>query len=459
MRFYQETKRLEDVQSAIKETRLHFGPNKLQELIRLVYEVSRRDNIPPRILLKQATKNTKTEDTRQAFVYLRDYFLKKRFSIAYGNSGNFKCYLPKVSLDKKAVVSKENLGNFYPENIFVEQDVKDYSLTKRMLKSFSSARHIVINYIGDYVKSQKNKTPIINYNSRAKNLFLIKERFDFIKPCPCSKGVIGCGYCILNLGFGCIYECSYCFLQGYTNAHGIILPVNIEDFLKRLGWFINKSKVPIRIGTGEFTDSLALDNLTDFSKILIDFFSRSENAKLELKTKSNNVKNILKLRHNKNTVISWSLNPQPIIDSDEWQASSLKQRLDAAKECCQAGYPVGFHFDPIIYSSNWENLYRELVDNLFKKIGFRDIAWISLGTFRFVPRLKTIIEQRFPNTKILNEELMLGFDKKLRYNPGLRTGIYKKMSSWIKSYSGSARVYLCMEPKEIWQDVLGRCKF
>ena len=207
------------------------------------------------------------------------------------------------------------------------------------------------------------------------------------------------------------------------------------------------------------TDSLALDDLTGFSNILIDFFSRAENATLELKTKSNNIKSILGLKHNRRTVISWSLNPQSVIDSDEWQTNNLYQRLDAAKECCDAGYLVGFHFDPIIYSADWESPYRELINILFKRIDCKNIAWISLGTFRFMPKLKTIVEQRFSKSKILDEELIIGFDKKLRYGQPQRVKIYKKMLSWIKSYSGSVLVYLCMEPKEIWEETLGRCKF
>ena len=196
-----------------------------------------------------------------------------------------------------------------------------------------------------------------------------------------------------------------------------------------------------------------------YSKILIDFFSRFENVTLELKTKSINVENILKLNHKKRTVIAWSLNPQSVIDSDEWQTSSLEERLSAARRCCQAGYSVGFHFDPVIYSANWEREYREVVDALFKKINSANIAWISLGTFRFSPRLKTIIEQRFPQSKILDEELMLGFDRKLRYRSKQRIRIYKKMVSWIRSHCRFTLVYLCMEPKEIWREVLGRSRF
>ncbi len=448
MRLHQEIKRLKDTKAAISATRLSFGPNKKQELIRLIYEISKRDNIPPAAIFKKAIKQKEFNNTKQAFTFLKRYFLKERFPDSYEDSKNSKFYLPKIEVKDKYSVFKKNSFNFYPQKIFIENEVRDSYIAQAILKKFPQAKQIFIGSLKNYQKSIQNKTHIDSYNSRADNLFLIKERIDFIKPCPCTKGALGCGYYILNLGFGCPYECSYCFLQSYTNVSGIILPTNIEDYLSNLELFLKKNPGQLRIGTGEFTDSLVLDDLTGYSQILIEFFSRINMATLELKTKSDNINNILKVKHNRRTVISWSLNPQQIIDSDEWQANNLAERLSAAQKCCDAGYLVGFHFDPIIYSFDWENLYKELLNRLFKKIDPANIAWISLGTFRFAPRLKTIIEQRFPQSKILNEELILDFDKKLRYSQQLRTHIYKKMLSWIRKYSSSVFVYLCMEPKK-----------
>ncbi|MFC1709644.1 radical SAM protein [Candidatus Omnitrophota bacterium] len=459
MRFYPETKRLKDTQEALCSTRLGFAYNKKQELTRLVYELSKINNTSPEALLREAVTDSDFQGTKQAFFVLKDYFLRRRFPATYQNKEESSFYLPKIKLDSHNKVTRKKKTVFYPKRIFIEEDAKDYGLSKSIVKKFPAAQVINIKDLKSYVESKRNKTRLDAYNQRTDNLFLIKERHDFIKPCPCSKSVLRCGYYILNLGFGCIYDCSYCFLQNYANVNAIIIPVNIDDYIKRLKPFLKKHTRPLRIGTGEFTDSLALDDLTDFSKMLIEFFSKDNNSTLELKTKSNNIKNILRLKHNRKTVISWSLNPQSIVDSDEWQTNSLKERLDAAQACTEAGYLVGFHFDPIVYSINWQDSYRELIGQLFKRIDHENIAWISLGTFRFVPKLKTMIEQRFPDSKILDEELVVGLDKKLRYAQRQRIEVYKNMLSWIKRHSNSALVYLCMEPKEIWQQTLGRNRF
>lgn len=439
--------------------------------MRLLFEVSQRENRTPAVLLKEAAGDNDFLNAKQTFVFLKHYFLKRRYPQSFSKHTSRSFYLPKINFDNHCIVAEKCLPTFYPETIFIEQDAERYPLTKTILKQFPRAKHVSITTFKHYRELKKNmhkqgngslsSARIREYNERAKNLFLIKERYDFLKPCPCTQGAIRCGYYIINLGFGCVYNCSYCFLQGYANSRGIVVPVNIGDFLKRLEHIIGKSKSMVRMGTGEFGDSLALDDVTGFARMLIEFFSRFKNATIELKTKSANVGNFLSREHNRRSVIAWSLNPQSAIDADEWGTSSLSQRLKAARQCLDAGYFVAFHFDPIIYSKNWKREYQNCIDKLFLAIKGREksVAWISLGTLRFNPRLKTVIEQRFPKSTLLNTELILEFDNKLRYSSQVRFMIYEKMYSWIRKYSRSSVVYLCMEPKAMWQAVLARSRF
>ena len=183
--------------------------------------------------------------------------------------------------------------------------------------------------------------------------------------------------------------------------------------------------------------------------IFIDFFKQHPQVTFEFKTKSVGIDNLLKARHSGNIVVSWSLNPQAVIDENEFFSSSLEERLAAAKSCVARGYKVGFHFDPIIYSFGWQDEYARLMESLFAGIKPKDIAWISLGTLRFRPELKTVIESRFPNNKILDEELLLGYDNKLRYSNKMRYSVYSYMISAIRGYSKDIELYLCMEDKKM----------
>ena len=209
----------------------------------------------------------------------------------------------------------------------------------------------------------------------------------------------------------------------------------------------------MRIGTGEFSDSLMLDHITEYSLSIIEFFNKHKDALFEFKTKSSNVGTVLKAKHSGNIVVSWSLNPQKTIDKNEFFTASLSERLGSAKKCSLAGYKIGFHFDPVIYFKGWEREYERTIDLLFSSIKPGNIAWISIGTFRFKPELKPIIENRFPDNEILDEELLPGYDNKLRYPYGLRYNMYKFLLSAFERYSKKIPIYLCMEETSMWQDL------
>ena len=98
----------------------------------------------------------------------------------------------------------------------------------------------------------------------------------------------------------------------------------------------------------------------------------------EFKTKSDNIDSLLQNKAAKNVVIAWSLNPQEVIDQNEFYSASLIKRLKAAKKCAEAGYKVAFHYDPIIYYSGWEQAYSEVIEKMFKYVKTSQISWISM---------------------------------------------------------------------------------
>lgn len=418
----------------------HFGVNKNREITRLLFEISKRDTMLPEEILENLEINN--------FEKLKNYLLEKRYPVSYSNSGISSFYLPKIGLNNKLSFNPGS-SEFYPKRIFIEQRVSQSALAKKFKKLFPESEFTEIQTLKDYLKAH-SKFTIADYNNRRNNIFIAGEMFDFFKCCPCTKDAIGCGYNIFNLGFGCIFECAYCYLQEYTNNPGIILPANTDDFFNN---FSSYKKRNMRIGTGEFSDSLMLDNITGYSPVIIDFFKKHKNAFFEFKTKSKNIKNLLKANHAGNIVVSWSLNPQRIINENEFFTASLSERINSAVKCSNAGYKIGLHFDPVFYYDGYEKDYKELIGTLFSKISPKSIAWISIGTFRFKPQLKKIIENRFPSNTILDEELILGYDNKLRYPYSIRLNVYKTLTGMMQKYSKKLPVYLCMEEKSMWKDL------
>jgi spore photoproduct lyase len=209
------------------------------------------------------------------------------------------------------------------------------------------------------------------------------------------------------------------------------------------------------LGTGELSDSLALEPIFPVSEFLVPYFADKDNAVLELKTKSAEIDHLLRLSHHNRTVVSWSLNPPEIIGSEERRTASLTERIDAAYRCQEAGYPLGFHFDPILHYEDWEEGYRETVFRLFDRIDPKRVIWISLGGFRYPRDLKRIAKERFPQAKIFLGELFPGRDGKFRYLQEIRVEMYRKMLEWLKEVDPNLFIYLCMESKEVWEEVFG----
>ena len=102
-----------------------------------------------------------------------------------------------------------------------------------------------------------------------------------------------------------------------------------------------------------------------------------------------------------------------------------------------------------------EKDYAQVIQNLFSAVSADNITWISLGTLRFPPALKTIIENRFPESKIIYEEFITGSDGKMRYFKPLRIRLYRKIIEIIRELAPDVLVYLCMEDDEVWKESLG----
>jgi DNA repair photolyase len=277
-----------------------------------------------------------------------------------------------------------------------------------------------------------------------------------LKPCPGTSNHICCGYYVINAVTNCPMDCSYCVLQGYLNNPFLTLYTNWNDLLQEIDDFLSRDQQSLlRLGTGELSDSLALEPIFPVSRFLIEFFSKRQKAILELKTKSPNIDSLLGLDHQGKTVISWSVNPPKMIEREEMRTAPLEERIVAARKCQEKGYPLGFHFDPILYHEGWEKEYQETILQLFKQIDPRRVAWISLGGFRYPPHLKAIAEERFPKTEVFLGELFPGRDGKFRYLKEIRVDMYRKIAGWLKQVDPGLFIYLCMESKEVWERVFG----
>ncbi|NQU43914.1 DNA photolyase [bacterium] len=340
--------------------------------------------------------------------------------------------------------------------IYVEKSVRDTQITRR-----------VLSRAGDYVRVEHVDDPqsvLDRFDLRrgghapGKQALLLGDfRGDAIKPCPGMKGYLCCEYQILNFGTGCPIDCSYCILQDYFSNPLLVVQANPDAFLAAAAQTIRSQPDRFfRLGTGEFADSLALEPLTGYAPLLVEWVRDFPNAILELKSKATNIDSLLELDHQRRTVCAWSLNSEEITRNEEHKAAPLADRFAAARRCEAAGYRLAFHFDPIFHYPGWEQGYRDTINRVFQSVSAQNIAWISLGCFRYTPGLERTIRRRFPKNRCTYGEFIPSGDGKMRYPQPLRIQIYRKMVNWIREAGGeNVRVYFCMENAKVWRDVMG----
>jgi len=425
---------------------VRLGVNKKNEITRLIYEIAlSRDISFLEVIKLSGIERIIFEGKNGLFYKIKKNLLKIRYpSLRLEETPRLKPLKIK-DLDRESKIWDFTLD---PKTVFIEQEIEDLEWTRSFVDKFPDAdikgMNKKDNIAPGRLKEIKEMSPLDAYNLRRENIFLIKAKTAFIKKCPCTKNCVRCGYQILNIGFGCPVDCTYCYLQTYSNAPGLVLTANIEDYFDRIKKADETAKRRMRIGTGEFTDSLALDKYTGYSKQLIPFFKDMKYLVLELKTKIAEIENVLDEDPHENVVISWSINTRDISERYELGAADVEERIASAEKVAKKGYKVGFHFDPIVYYDIWEDEYKKIIEDMFSRDAIRkNTAWISLGTLRYTPGLKQIAERRFKDVLMFYKgEFTPDIDGKLRYSRRLRTEIYNKMVKWIRSFNDSSWIYL-----------------
>src|SRR5712691_9513227 len=152
-------------------------------------------------------------------------------------------------------------------------------------------------------------------------------------------------------------------------------------------------------------------------------------------TKSDLVDGLLELDPQGRVMVSWSINPEAVVQREEHKTASLAARLRAAQRCRAAGYKIGLHFDPLLYYPGWEADYEPFVAQVFSALAPADVTYMSMGSLRFPPALKDVVRARFPKSRLMYAELVPGTDGKMRYFKPLRAERYAKMPAWIRRHT------------------------
>jgi len=280
------------------------------------------------------------------------------------------------------------------------------------------------------------------------------HRGAFWKPCPgTTAGYLCCGYQVLTPVAGCGMYCTYCVLQAYLRHEHQVVYDNREELEREVLSALEGRPGVVRLGTGEFADSLLLEPQTGVARRLADLLAPLPNVLIEFKTKSANAFLLHDIAAPHKVVAGFSLNTERVIDTMELGTAPLRVRLQSAAACVERGIPVAFHFDPMISYPGCEQEYADLAGRALDAVSdCSRIAWWSMGGFRCMPDLKRRLQRLGRHLPLFAGELIPGADRKYRYFRPIRVAMYRAVREVIEHRAPATTLYLCMESPEVWRD-------
>jgi spore photoproduct lyase len=329
------------------------------------------------------------------------------------------------------------------KRIIIDPEVAHSPLARRVRKRLPHlAAHIL----------ETGETPHLDSSV----LYLKNYRGKFLRFCPGTRSYRCCGYRIIHVGENCPLGCTYCILDSYFQDRSLKVWANQADLFAELEKAFRADPEHLfRAGTGEFTDSLVLEPLTSYSRDLVEFLADYPRVRLELKYKVTDLSWMQAVRDPRLVLPAWSLNSPEISQKHEKRAHGLEDRLAAARECAENGFRVCLHFDPIVHYPGWEKGYGRTIEMIFDYLRPEEIAYLSLGSFRCMPELKTEIQSKRPDCAFIYNEFVTGLDGKDRLFLPLRLQQFRFMVNRLREKGLEQQIYLCMESDTVWEKTLG----
>jgi spore photoproduct lyase len=332
---------------------------------------------------------------------------------------------------------------FLPDfsHIYVESGAFNFELTNQCISKYPNATIIEISDYKSFFnrpnqdfQTQKISTKLI--------LALKKQPFIYKGTDILQDGGYKNFYYntpILN----CLYNCSYCFLQGMYPSANIVVFVNEDDMKNEVLNAINKRSYkdePLMLSVSYNTDLLAFENILPLTKNWMSFAKKNKDLLLEIRTKSALYNSIKNIKSSDQILLSWTLSPDNIIESYELNTPPLSRRIDAIKSAINDGWKVRICFDPILTYDNWKADYLSFFNKIKSDINFEQVFDITVGVFRMGQDYFKNIRKSKPDSDLFyqsykNENGIVSIDSKKK------NSVFKLVSDNFSNYLPQNKIH------------------
>lgn len=333
---------------------------------------------------------------------------------------------------------------YVPSKVFYEKGILEYEQGRNLFDKYKNMG-IDLNVIEKHHKiDELRDMPDEKFVEMKKYLILgIRKSLRLI---PNNKSA---DYIVPFTSSGCMAMCTYCYLVcTFFKGSYLRIFVNREEIMESVKRKIKKEGVLKVYELGSNSDMVLENVITGNLKWAIEEFGKLDNAKVTFATKFDMVDDLLNIKHNGNTKIRISVNPEDIIKKVEIGTSSLEGRINAANKMYKSGYQVGINIAPIILVEDWKEKYTNLIKVLYDKLDenlkkelFFELIFMTYGYAN-----DTINKASMPNVyDVFNKEIMKPKGRgKYCYKIDVREEAETYIKSLIKRYFPYAVISYCV---------------
>ncbi|MFA5983743.1 MAG: spore photoproduct lyase family protein [Methylococcaceae bacterium] len=327
------------------------------------------------------------------------------------------------------------------ETLYIEDNIHQHPRVQSIINRFPKARIITCSRYSEVFNAKAQNFRL----QKQKPALILAEKYkNFVLETPAGYGIGASRNYYFSHMLNCLYDCRYCFLQGMYASANYVLFVNYEGFQQAIKELCeNTPQEANHFFSGYDCDSLALEPVSGFAEAFLDFFAGIPNAWLELRTKSTQIRSLLARPVLPQCIVAFSLSPEAIANKVEDKAPSLQRRLEAMLKLQAQGWQVGLRFDPIIYQTDYQPLYRAFFAQVFAKLNLERLHSVSLGSFRLPEAYFKKMHKLYPDARLLAGPLTQ-HQGMVSYQRDLEQELLAFCTEQILNYLPKAKFFPCL---------------
>ncbi|MBT3376617.1 MAG: hypothetical protein HN742_07990 [Lentisphaerae bacterium] len=257
----------------------------------------------------------------------------------------------------------------------------------------------------------------------------------------------------LHTGWGCFHKCQYC-----SRGRVATVMLNVEEWLERVDGLLDANPWQKVIRFDTECDCLVLEPEYGACADLVNHFATKEDRYIILFSKSDNVDFLLDLDHCGHTIMLWTLSTPTVSRAIEVDTATTEQRIEAARKCQEAGYPVRFKFKPIVPIRGWREEATRTLELLFDAVKPDNLS-MEMLFFRSVEELTTMFDMALfePEfVQMMKEHEAAGgmADPYKVIPPDFRVEVYEYYAREVQRLSPETPLSLCSESHAVWKKMI-----